>query len=325
MAKRMNHTMTSRWLGICILLQSLDMSSARLATASQLQAQMDHVGVGVRDLPQATRSFAALGFVVVPGGKHPGGTENNAIFFPDGSYLELLAVHDPAKAAEMAAAIRKREGGLFVGLKVGSAANTAAALKSKGLPVVGPTAGTIKLPTDSGPPPDRWWAVQLGDPAWPYSSFFLLEYEPRFAAQTAESFRAQGGYAHPNSATRVHAVWLAAPDFVQTADGLQKVGMQLDAPRPIAPLGAQARIATLQSGAVVVLRPDAKGPTREFVDAVTNGVMGVTIAVTSIDSVLKALKSAPGKLTPYTGLFGRSILLRPDVAHGIWLEFAEIH
>ena len=320
----MNHTSTSQWLGTSLLLLTLDLGSARLATASQLQGQMDHVGVGVRDLAKATQSFTALGFVVVPGGQHPGGTENNAIFFPDGSYVELLAVHDPAKAADLAATIQKREGGLFVGLKVSSAANTAAALKSRGLPVVGPTGGTIKLPTDSGPPPDRWWAVQLGDPAWPYSSFFLLEYEPRFAAQTAESFRAQGGYAHPNSATRVHAVWLATSDFDRTAEALQKVGMPLDAPRPIAPLGAQARIAKLQTGAIVVLRPDAKGATREFVDAVTNGVMGVTIAVTSLDSVLKALKSAPTKLTPYAGLFGRSILLRPDATHGIWLEFTEI-
>jgi len=309
-----------------LMLLALYFGASSDAAAAQLQAQLDHVGVGVRDLAQATQSFTALGFVVVPGGRHPGGTENNAIFFPDGSYLELLAVHDPAKAAEMAATINKREGALFAGLRVSSAAATAATLKSGGLPVVGPTAGTIKLPTDSGPPPDRWWAVQLGDPTWPNSAFFFLEYEPRFVAQVAEGFRMQGGYAHPNSARSVHAVWLASPDFEPTAAALQKTGMQLDSPRHVSELGGEARIARLQPGAIVVLRPGGKqGPVQEFVNAATNGVMGVTIAVTSLDSVQKALKSAPGKLTKYDGLFGRSVLLRPEGAHGIWLEFAEIH
>jgi catechol 2,3-dioxygenase-like lactoylglutathione lyase family enzyme len=56
---------------------------------------LDHIVIVVRDLAAAARSYEALGFTVVPGGRHPVGTHNALIAFQDGSYIELIAFYEP--------------------------------------------------------------------------------------------------------------------------------------------------------------------------------------------------------------------------------------
>jgi hypothetical protein len=56
---------------------------------------LDHIVIAVRDLAAAASGFAGLGFVVEPGGRHPRGTHNALIGFADGTYVELLAFHEP--------------------------------------------------------------------------------------------------------------------------------------------------------------------------------------------------------------------------------------
>ena len=54
---------------------------------------IDHLVVVVPDLGAAARGYAALGFTVVPGGRHPVGTHNQLIAFADGSYIELIGFY----------------------------------------------------------------------------------------------------------------------------------------------------------------------------------------------------------------------------------------
>jgi catechol 2,3-dioxygenase-like lactoylglutathione lyase family enzyme len=56
---------------------------------------IDHLVIAVPDLATAQRQYQALGFTVVPGGRHPVGTHNALVAFADGSYLELIAFHEP--------------------------------------------------------------------------------------------------------------------------------------------------------------------------------------------------------------------------------------
>ena len=61
-----------------------------------IPARFDHVVVAVKDLNKAISTYrTGLGFTVVPGGEHPSGTHNALVHF-DLSYVELLAVRDPA-------------------------------------------------------------------------------------------------------------------------------------------------------------------------------------------------------------------------------------
>jgi catechol 2,3-dioxygenase-like lactoylglutathione lyase family enzyme len=56
---------------------------------------IDHIVIVVRDLTAAATSYQALGFTVVPGGRHPVGTHNALIAFQDGAYIELIAFYEP--------------------------------------------------------------------------------------------------------------------------------------------------------------------------------------------------------------------------------------
>ena len=55
---------------------------------------IDHIVIAVPDLAAARKSYAALGFTVVEGGRHPVGTHNALIAFGDGSYIELIAFYE---------------------------------------------------------------------------------------------------------------------------------------------------------------------------------------------------------------------------------------
>jgi len=66
-----------------------------------LVLRLDHVIVAVPDLERAAAALVEdLGLATVPGGVHPGfGTANRIGPLGGGSYIELMAVHDPAVAA----------------------------------------------------------------------------------------------------------------------------------------------------------------------------------------------------------------------------------
>lgn len=58
---------------------------------------IDHLVLPVQALGIATKRLKALGFTVAPEALHPFGTQNACVFFTDGTYLEPLAIADPAK------------------------------------------------------------------------------------------------------------------------------------------------------------------------------------------------------------------------------------
>ena len=59
---------------------------------------IDHIVIAVPDLKVARKNFEALGFTVVPGGRHPIGTHNALVAFGDGSYVELIAFYETSPA-----------------------------------------------------------------------------------------------------------------------------------------------------------------------------------------------------------------------------------
>jgi len=60
---------------------------------------IDHCVLPTADIAVARARLTALGFSVAPDALHPFGTANCCVFFDGGTYLEPLAVADPARAA----------------------------------------------------------------------------------------------------------------------------------------------------------------------------------------------------------------------------------
>jgi hypothetical protein len=65
---------------------------------------LDHLVLPVACLAAARDRLTQLGFTVAPEGVHPFGTTNCCVFFSDGTFLEPLAVADPALAERKSAA-----------------------------------------------------------------------------------------------------------------------------------------------------------------------------------------------------------------------------
>src|SRR6266851_2742494 len=70
---------------------------------------IDHIVVSVLSLDEAINNYQQLGFTVVPGGRHPIGSQNALIAFADGSYVELIAF-DPGVTHPWADQLRKGGG-----------------------------------------------------------------------------------------------------------------------------------------------------------------------------------------------------------------------
>lgn len=126
---------------------------------------IDHLVIVVRDLADATRDYAALGFAVTPGGTHADGQTHNALVaFADGVYLELIAFIDPAKPSGHYWWPRLAEGeGLedFC-LLSDDLASDAAQWQAAGLAAQGPSAGGRQRPDGQQL---QWQTVRFGQPA----------------------------------------------------------------------------------------------------------------------------------------------------------------
>lgn len=71
---------------------------------------IDHLVIVVPDLPTAIKNYEALGFTVVPGGRHPVGSHNALIAFQDDSYIELIAFYQPSLEHKWWAPLQKGGG-----------------------------------------------------------------------------------------------------------------------------------------------------------------------------------------------------------------------
>jgi hypothetical protein len=109
---------------------------------------IDHLVLAVRHLDAARETYRRMGFTLTPPARHPFGTENSLALM-EGSYLELLAVADPAAIAEATPPrfsfgafnrdyLKEREGLSMVALQSGDAAADRADFEKHNLPVYEP-------------------------------------------------------------------------------------------------------------------------------------------------------------------------------------------
>jgi catechol 2,3-dioxygenase-like lactoylglutathione lyase family enzyme len=96
---------------------------------------IDHLVIVVRDLEQAARDYEALGFTVVPGGRHPVGTHNALIALADGSYIELIAFYRESPDHRWWDALWKGEGLVDFCMRTDDMPGDAQALRDAGVDI----------------------------------------------------------------------------------------------------------------------------------------------------------------------------------------------
>ena len=173
--------------------------------------QFDHLVHLVPSLDAAVRDYRALGFTVQPGGRHPGSGTHNAAWRLDTRYIELLAVCDEPVARagagpgwpEIEEMSRAGGGALAFGVLVDDMTATVADLRSRGVRVGDPQAGSIR-PTDGST--GVWHHATLQDrPRW---APFFINYGLPIDQWTARS-REQG---FPKDPWALHGVTVQVLD-----------------------------------------------------------------------------------------------------------------
>ena len=112
------------------------MSGAALLLLLAVQQPMlavDHVPVAVRQLRDAEREYAALGFSIKPGRLHANGLRNAHIKFADGTALELITPErgeTDAATREYSAFLALREGGAYLSLRTASLDSAAGSVRA---------------------------------------------------------------------------------------------------------------------------------------------------------------------------------------------------
>ena len=162
-----------------------------LLAVQQAMLAVDHVPVAVRQLRDAEREYAALGFTIKPGRLHPNGLRNAHIKFADGTSLELITPErgeTDAMTRDYAAFLALHEGGAYLSLR-------AASLDS--------AAGSVRAAIPTGPVTRTGTAFATATPAdsslrW----MFFIEY----LAPVAD---ADELLVHHNGAQGIETVWVS--------------------------------------------------------------------------------------------------------------------
>jgi catechol 2,3-dioxygenase-like lactoylglutathione lyase family enzyme len=277
---------------------------------------LDHVLIVVRNLEEAARSYAdMLGFSVRPGGSFPDGVRNSVVFL-GGNYLELLSV-DRTKVApdhELARLLEKREGGYAFALNVSSARQTAGFLRARKFDVTDPQGSSYTPEGSKDVQTALWQTVAIKEPSLEFQPLFFIQYARESTRKVPE---------HPNTAVRVHAVWIAVKDLEAAVRAYETLGLRAVGNVRVPALAATGRQIEAGQGMIVLLQAkEASGPLASQVSQHGEGVVGVSIEVRDLDAARSRIQASTKRpLESYSGAFGQSVLVPPEFTHGMWIEF----
>ena len=183
---------------------------------------LDHVIIGVRDLEQATNIFRQqLGLVASGGGIHPtGGTANRIIVIGE-TYIELIAVYEPAEAQQsMLARLAKGEGYLnFVIASQDIAADSAAIVARKNK-LFGPKAGELRSADGRS---RAWIRADIEQPDLTQRYPFLIQHD---SSGEERRFRLAGWSTppeHPLGATKILSTTIVVADLDEATQRFQRI------------------------------------------------------------------------------------------------------
>lgn len=217
----------------------------------------------------ASERFRQAGYHAVPGGRHASWGTWNSLGYFDLSYVEFLAVEVNEVAArsenplirQLVKDLQTGEGLGQIALRTDEMDLWAERLREKGLPVIGPVAGSRVR--DDGTT-IRWRMLFAEDPESELLPPFLIEWE-----QTDEERRkdlTQRGIiaSHPNGARSLESVGYAVADLSGAARCWQHwFGLESGDAYYDEQWGAECRTIEVAGGNIVLCQPSGDGIARE--------------------------------------------------------------
>lgn len=295
---------------------------------------VDHVGIGVRDLEIARRDYEeVLGFKCAGNLPSMSGRAllRSLIFFEDETLLEFLSPSPdaPVTGDEFREWLEKHEGGMSLALRISSAQEAAAYLEARNFEVK--VTGYPKAAKgEVNPAQVRYYSVTTPDAPSGNRQIFmtwiwLVEYVsfPGRAAGRA-AWREKGLMDHPNTAKSLHSAWFAVRDLEVSLRNLQEAGFEPGETREAKILGASGREIKAGTGTMILLQSaDENGALGKFLSNHDDGeIIGMSIEVADLEKAWSWIEShSERKLEPYDGFYGRSVMVPPDLTHGVWMEF----
>jgi hypothetical protein len=119
-------------------------------------------------------------------------------------------------------------------------------------------------------------------------------------------------------------VWFAVRDLEASLRNLQEAGFEAGEKREAKFLGAAGCEVKAGSGSMLMLESvDDNGGLGKFLSNHDEGeIIGLSIEVSDLSKARSWVEGHSGsKLEPYNGFYGQSIMIPPDLTHGVWMEF----
>ena len=207
--------------------------------------ELDHVGVGARDLAPLAAAYQRLGFTLTPTARHRGKATGNRCIMLQHGYLELIALIDPSIPDRLHAQLDRYTGLHIIALGIHDSDATLTRLRQAGLDIAGIT--PLERPVDDADPDDRQARFErIPLPDAPEGTIQLIKHltrdaiwQPRFTT-------------HPNNAVSLEEVVLAVPDPAQTAARFSRL-----AGVPVVPDPAGGFALPMPRGRIRMLPPEA--------------------------------------------------------------------
>ncbi|HEX9069847.1 MAG TPA: VOC family protein [Ktedonobacterales bacterium] len=260
--------------------------------------RFDHAVIATRDLAAGMRAFAALGFTVARGGRHPGhGTENAIIRFGL-DYLELLAVANEREATAeglngqaLLTYLSAHPGGLAgFALASDDIAADAARLRAFGVVVEGPFGMSRERPDGSS---FAWQLAIPGGTPWRRPWPFLIAWETPDAERLAHERPA----AQPNGIRGVSGVRMAVRDLdAAVALYQQGLGLTLIERRDRPGAAAEGAVFAMGQTHIELLAPRDAGSVAQALAVEGEGPFSVSLATADLEATRRTLGAAASPL-----------------------------
>lgn len=277
---------------------------------------LDHVGVGVRDLDAAAGVYERLGFTLSPFARHAGAVEpggptvqratGNRCAMLKAGYIELIAIIDAKlPSGDMAARIAAREGIHIVAFGCDDPGATNTALKEAGFGARGTVYLERMVDTPQGPRLAKFDRVPVAVGDVPEGVIFHLKHLTRDVIWQPQLLK------HANGAVALDEVVIHVADLDEAARRFE---------RQLGVRGAGnggTRTFTLPRGRCVLIDstalPRADAPRAP-------AVVGITVATSSPQDAIRVLEAGHVNYT----LRGSKLLVEPSQACGVFLTFAPV-